>query len=307
MATSLACRKAPSSAGEADWPRRQAFKPDVDAVRQVLTALGGPSNVNLLLTGHSHFDHSFDTATWSKLSGARIIGSRTTCFQALAEHIPSDRCTAVYGGEGIPLADGVTMHVVRWNHSGDPTWNPEQHNPVELDATPRPDPETGGLRAGVAEDFPNGGGNRGFLFVVNAPGGRFSWFYENSSSAVDLRVPIVVGGTDYGAPLANIEAALRAAGLECVDLWIGTAGLPVAELVIPLLKPRAYTPIHWDDTFGAFLAGVQQPYSDPGLEEFLSESGVQLLKPYQYMDKWRLDRSGVRPHPNVAVKQALGF
>ena len=42
---------------------RQAFKPDVDAVRRVLTALGGPASVDLLLTGHSHWDHSFDTAT----------------------------------------------------------------------------------------------------------------------------------------------------------------------------------------------------------------------------------------------------
>ena len=73
---------------------RQAFKPDVDAVKRVLAALGGPSSVNLLLTGHSHFDHSFDTATWSQLTGARIVGSKTTCFQAMAEGIPADRCTA---------------------------------------------------------------------------------------------------------------------------------------------------------------------------------------------------------------------
>ena len=59
----------------------------------VLTALGGPASVNLLLTGHSHFDHSFDTATWSRLSGARISGSKTTCLQAMAETISADRCT----------------------------------------------------------------------------------------------------------------------------------------------------------------------------------------------------------------------
>src|SRR5580765_2164791 len=82
---------------------RQAFKPDVDAVRRVLGALGGPASVNLLLTGHSHFDHSFDTATWSRLTGARIVGSTTTCFQAMAEGIPASRCTAVYGGEKMSL------------------------------------------------------------------------------------------------------------------------------------------------------------------------------------------------------------
>jgi hypothetical protein len=286
---------------------RQAFKPDVDAVRRVLRAIGGPSSVNLLLTGHSHFDHSFDTATWSRLTGARIIGSTTTCFQAMAENIPADRCTAVQGGEKIPLADGVTLRVVRWNHSGDSATNPEQHNPVELDATPRLDPQTGGLHAGVAEDFPNGGGNRAFLFVVDGPDGRFSWFYQNSASAVDLQVPIVVRGTNYGAPLENLKAALRAEALESVDLWIGTGGLSIAQLVVPLLKPKAYLPVHWDGLWGAFDSGVPRAYSDPALEAFLTKSRVQLVNPHQYLDKWRLDRRGVRPVQNDAVKQALGF
>ena len=286
---------------------RRAFKPDVNAVKRVLAALGGPSSVNLLLTGHSHFDHSFDTATWSQLTGARIIGAKTTCFQAMAENIPANRCTAVDGGEKIALAEGVTMRVVRWNHSGDPATNPEQHNPVELEATPRQDPQTGGLRAGVAEDFPNGGGNRGFLFVVDGPDGRFSWFFQNSASAVDLSVPIVVGGTNYGAPIANLRAALKAEGLESVDLWIGTGGAPVARIVLPVLKPKAYLPVHWDGLWGAFEAGVPQPYSDPSLEMFLAPSGVQLLRPTQYLDKWRLDRNGVRPLQNDATKQVLGF
>ncbi len=214
---------------------------------------------------------------------------------------------AVYGGEKIPLADGVTLRVVRWNHSGDPATNPEQHNPVELDAPPRPDPQTGGLRGGVAEDFPNGGGNRAFLFVVDGPDGRFSWFYQNSASAIDLNVPIVIGGTDYGAPINNLEAALKAEGLESVDLWIGTGGRSIAQLVLPVIKPKAYLPVHWDGLWGAFQAGVPRPYSDPALEEFLAKSGVTLIRPGQYFDKWRLDRNGVRPVPNDGAKRALGF
>jgi len=285
----------------------RSFTPDVDAVRRVMAALGGRSSVNLLLTGHSHFDHAFDTATWSRLTGARIIGSKTTCFQAMAEDIPEKRCTAVYGGERMSLGQGVTLRVVRWNHSGDPAVNPEQHNPVELDATPRRDPKTGGLRAGVAEDFPNGGGNRAYLFVVDSPDGRFSWFFQNSASPVDLRAPIVVGGASYGAPLDNLKAALAAEKLDSVDLWIGTGGLPIAQLVLPVLKPKAYLPVHWDGLWGAFNAGVPQPYSDPTLERFLEDSHVRLIKPGQYMDKWRLDRNGVRAIDNSAVKQALGF
>ncbi len=280
---------------------RRPFVPDVRAVTRVFDVLGGRSSVNVLLTGHSHFDHSFDTPTWSTLTGARIIGSKTTCFQAMAERVPPSRCVPVYGGEVIPLLSGVTMRVVRWNHSGDPAVNPEQHNPVELEAPPLRDQTTGGLRAGVAEDFPNGGGTRAFLFVVDGPDGRFSWLYQNSGSAVDLDVPIVVGSTNYGAPIENLKSALKAAGLDSVDLWIGTGGLPMAKLVLPVLKPKAYLPIHWDGLWGAFEA------SDPSLQEFLTSSGVTLVKPLQYFDKWRLDRKGVRPLPNDAIRKALGF
>jgi hypothetical protein len=286
---------------------KQGYRPDVDAVTRVLTALGGPSRLQLLLTGHSHFDHSFDTATWSRLSGARIIGSKTTCFQAEAEQIPAARCTAVYGGERIAVADGVSLRVIRWNHSGDSTSNPEQHNAVELDAVPRADPQTGGLHPGVAEAFPNGGGNRAYLFVVDGPDGRFTWFFQNSVSLTDIDVPIVVAGKDYGSPLANLKGALEAEGIQSVDLWIGTANAPVARLLLPILAPKAYLPVHWDGLWGAFEAGAPRPYSDRGLEPLLAEAKVQLLRPTQYMDKWRLDRNGARPLPNDAVKRALGF
>ena len=70
---------------------RQAFKPDVNAVRRVLGALGGPASVNLLLTGHSHFDHSFDTATWAQLTGARIIGPAKRAGPPLPPCLPRAR------------------------------------------------------------------------------------------------------------------------------------------------------------------------------------------------------------------------
>lgn len=284
----------------------RTFRPDVKAVSRVLDAIGGKAKVNLLLTGHSHFDHSFDTATWSRLTGARIIGSTTTCLQARAEKVPTERCQAVVGKEAIALADGVTMRVVRWNHSGDPARNPEQHNPVELTAVPEPD-ASGGLRAGVADDFPNGGGGRGFLFTVDGADGRFSWFYQNSASEVDLHVPIVVDGVDYGAPLDNLRAAMKDAQLESVDLWIGTGGAGVARLVLPVLKPKAFLPIHWDGLYEPFEAGLPRPYADAALEALLARERVAVVKPGQYMDKWRLDRRGVRPVPNAAIKKTLGF
>lgn len=284
-----------------------AFTPDVSAVRRVLGALGGPTRVNVLLTGHSHFDHSFDTGTWATLTGAPIIGSKTTCLQVRAERVPAERCTAVYGGEVKQLADGVTMYIIRWNHSGDPATNPEQHNPVELNEPPHPDPVTGGLRAGVAEDFPNGGGNRAFLFVVDGAGGRFSWFYQNSASVIDINVPIVVDGVDYGAPLENLKRALREAQLTSVDLWIGTGGSAIASVLLPVLTPKAYLPVHWDSFWTPFTTGTAAPFANTILEPMLSQLKIQLVRPSQYMDKWRLDHTGVTRISNTAVQQSLGL
>ncbi len=284
-----------------------AYRPDVATITRVMKALGGPRKVTLLFTGHSHFDHSFDTATWSRLTGAPIIGSKTTCLQAMAQGIPTKRCTAVSGGEKIPLADGVTVRVIRWNHSGSSEKNPEQHNPVELDAVPQPDPATGGLHGGVAEDFPNGGGVRAYLFTVDGPQGRFSWFFQNSASAEDLTKPIIVAGVNYGAPIENLQAAMKEAGLERVDLWIGTGDVALAKMVLPVIRPKAFLPVHWDGLWGAFQAGVPKAYQDFTLEALMADQQVKVIKPVQYMDKWRLDQSGVTPLANAAVKKKLGF
>ena len=283
----------------------RAARPDEAAVREVFDAIGGKTAVTLLLTGHNHFDHSFDTATWAKLSGAQVIGSPTTCLQVRAEKIPASRCRAVLGGETIALGAGIHLYPVRWNHSGDPARNPAQHNPRELERVPKV--TAGGLRAGVAEDFPNGGGNRAYLFTIDGPTGRLSWFFQDSASPVDLREPIVLGGRNYGAPLDNLAVAMRAAGVESVDLWIATGGVDVANLVLPVLKPRAYLPVHWDGLYGAFKAGPPAPWSDPPLEALLAGAHIALIKPLQYMDKWRLDRDGIRAIDNATVKAALGF
>ena len=51
----------------------------------------------------------------------------------------------------------------RRRHQSDPAFRARAVSPA------RADPATGGLRAGVGEDYPNGGGNRAFLFTVDCP------------------------------------------------------------------------------------------------------------------------------------------
>ena len=157
------------------------------------------------------------------------------------------------GGETITLADGVTMRVVRWNHSGDPATNPEQHNPVELTASPRPDPATGGLRAGVAEDFPNGGGNRAFLFTVDVAGRALQLVLSELRQR--RRSPTCRSSSDgqnYGAPIDNLKAAMKDGGpRRRSTCGSAQAGARWPQLVLPVIKPKAYLPVHWDGLYGA--------------------------------------------------------
>jgi hypothetical protein len=99
---------------------------------------------------------------------------------------------------------------------------------------------------------------------------------------------------------------MKDAGLNSVDLWIGTGGVAIARLVAPIIKPKAYLPVHWEGLYSPLKAGLPRAYSDPALEQFLSAANVKLLKPGQYIDKWRLDGRGIVPIENNEVKKALG-
>lgn len=279
---------------------------DTAAITRVREAMLGDARLDLLLAGHAHWDHSWDTPTWSRLTGAPMVGSQSACLQAQAQGVPASACRTVSGGEKITLGDGVTLRVVRWNHSGDGN-NPVQHFAREIYRPPVPDPATGGLRAGVGEDYPNGGGNRAFLITVDRGEEHLSLFVNNSASAFDLERDIIVDGQSYGSPLGNLAAALKDAGLTSVDVWIGTGGAPVAQLVVPVLHPRTVLPNHWDGLFNPFWPGLPYPFKDEALRDYLAAQHVTLLPERQYFDRFVLTAEGVAPQSNHAVKAQLGF
>ena len=278
---------------------------DIAAVTKVRDAVVGSDKLDLLLAGHAHWDHTWDTPAWSRLTGAPMIGSLSACLQASAQGVAEANCRIVSGGEKIALGNGITMRVVRWNHSGDST-NPIQHFARELYRAPVPD-ATGGLRAGVGEDYPNGGGNRAFLFTVDSAEGQLSFFVNNSASAFDLDKDVIVDGVSYGSPLGNLAAAMKDAGLTQVDAWIGTGSLPVAQMVVPVIHPKAYLPNHWDGLFNPFWPGMPYPFKDEPLRSYLEAQKIPLLAQTQYFDKFVLSKSGVARADNHAVKSRLGF
>ena len=279
---------------------------DSASISKVRDAMVGSDKLDLMLVGHSHWDHSWDAPEWSKLTGAKMMGGQSTCLQAESQAVQRSQCRSVSGGEKIDLGDGITVRVVRFNHSGDAS-NPVQHFARELYRPPVPDATTGGYRAGVGEDFPNGGGNRAFLFTVDSPEGKLSFFVNNSASAFDLDKDIIVDGANFGSPLSNLAAAMTDAGLTQVDAWIGTGGRAVAELVVPVIRPKAYFPSHWDGLFNSFWAGTPYPYKDEPLQEYLTARKIQLVTETQYFDKFILTQAGVATDVNHAVKSKLGF
>ena len=277
------------------------------AITRVKNAMLGADKVDLLLAGHAHWDHSWDTPAWSRLTGAPMIGSLSACLQANAQGVTGDSCRIVSGGEQFDLGGGITMRVVRWNHSGDST-NPIQHFARELYRPPVPDAATGGLRAGVGEDYPNGGGNRAFLFTVDSPEGKLSFFVNNSASAFDLDKDVVVDGVSYGSPLGNLAAAMKDAGLTQVDAWIGTGGEPVAKMVVPVIHPKVYVPNHWDGLFNPFWPGMPYPFKDDALRAYLDAQKVAAARRRRSTSTSSCSRRAAsRATPTTRVKSELGF
>jgi hypothetical protein len=272
-------RISPESFSEPSFATTMPSHPDEPAIRRVIAALGESGHIDFILTGHSHFDHAFDTVVWAKLTGARIVGARSTCLQAVAQGVPSAQCTAVEGGEVLSLGDHVTVRVVRWNHSGEVSTPAGRllSAPLELVKSPTVPAGARGLRPGVWQDFPNRDGARAYLFTVRAAAGGVSWLYSNTGNADTFQQPAAVDEAFFPAqgfslenlvlapqptsPHDNLRAALTAAGLEQVDLWIGYSDRRLAETMGRVVRPRAHIPQHWDGLFTPFFAGVPFSYA----------------------------------------------
>ena len=303
----------------------QPLVPDTAGIKRVFNVLEKEKKIEYILSSHSHFDHSFDTAVWAKLTGAHIIGPRSTCLQAFAQGIPESQCSIVRGGETFDLGGGLNVRVVRWHHSGDISTplGLLLQTPMELIDMPTPDPETGGLRPGILEDFPNGGGSWAYLFTYDHPGQPLSWFYSSSGNADTFRESKIADEAflkEHDMTLSNLVitpeeksieeyliAAMDAAKLDHIDLWLGYNNSYHVEQVSSVIKPTAFIPQHWGGLWSPFFEGLKSPYSNERLISVLDKEGIDFHLQRQYMDKYKLDVSGITPVPNDTVKERLGF
>ena len=72
---------------------------DMSAITKVRDAMLGKDKLDLLLVGHSHWDHSWDTPAWARMRGAPMIGGTSSCLQANAQGVAGEQCRSVSGGE----------------------------------------------------------------------------------------------------------------------------------------------------------------------------------------------------------------
>lgn len=221
---------------------------DPAAVRRAFESFGEP-DIGVILTSHAHFDHTWDTAEWAKLTGATVIGTNTVAQQCISQGVDQTQIRVVHGGEQLDLPGGIRCHVIRGNHGGNDRHRVLGRQPRTLDSPPVPDAGTGGLRPGVHEDFPNGGGSLTYLFVDDRRAPPRSWAHTASLSSFDFDADLIVDGTDCGSPASNLAAGMQAAGLTGIDLWLGPSAPTAHEAAEPILLPRSVIPMHWDDLF----------------------------------------------------------
>ena len=314
----------------------------LDALRIGPTRKGGHgreperNRLDYILSGHSHYDHAMDIPIVSELTGAHIFGPRSTCLQAQAEGLPRRRCTIVDGGEAFTLDQSwdvkTTLHVIHSDHSGDAT--SILHVPRELTVRPTVVPPTteGGLHVGVLEDMPNGGGTRVYLFTVKQRGRKpLSVAIETSGSSTDFEAPIAVRncigvfptpacdveepGETFPSPADSLRAAMRAAGLRSVDVFIGFAtGVPaptdisLKEQEFAILHPKFFIPTHFNGLNQPITSGLDVPFQpSAAFLSLLASQPTTMLTPGQFLDAFVLDHDGLKGVSNHRAKQRLGL
>jgi len=89
----------------------------VSAASPVGLSTADVERADVVLVGHSHFDHLWGVERIAAQTGATVIGSHETVRVLTEEGVPRDRLVAVAGGEPIRLADHVVARVYPSLHS----------------------------------------------------------------------------------------------------------------------------------------------------------------------------------------------
>jgi L-ascorbate metabolism protein UlaG (beta-lactamase superfamily) len=194
--------------------------PDEDAIARHV-----PNRVDAVICGHSHYDHLLDAPRIAVRTGAKIIGSASTCSFARAAGVPEDKLVAIGPDGGTVVVGDVEIRVV-----------PSKHGRIAFGRVPFPGEVPSPPRLPARLHHYKMGGAYGILVKDRTSG--VSLYHNGSADLVD--------------------AALE--GLSADALLVGLAGRQatkdyVARLV-HLLAPSVIVPTHHDAFFAPLERGV---------------------------------------------------
>lgn len=191
------------------YERNAVFESDTALIDQLV------DKVDFILVHHSHFDHLSDVPYIARKTGAKVIGTETTCNILRAYGIPNDQLYTVKGGEDYQF-EGFSVRVIPSIHSalnGKHYFNSETY--TEVPNAP--------LRI---SDFVEGGS---LMFLIRFP---------------DQEV-LTMGSMNY------VERELEGIHPDVLLAGVNLSRLEIYKYTERLLKttgfPGIVVPVHWDN------------------------------------------------------------
>lgn len=168
-----------------------------------------------ILVHHSHFDHLSDVPYIARKTGAKVIGSETTCKILAAYGIPDENLYRIRGGEDYQFPE-FSVQVIPSLHSA-------LNKKLYFDNRVLPDSLKAPLKIG---DF--------------IEGGSFMYFLRLSSHTI-----LTMGSMNY------IEKEIRGINPDILFAGVNFSRLEIYQYTVRLLQatgyPKTVIPVHWDN------------------------------------------------------------
>lgn len=242
----------------------RSISPDPEMIRRCLDRVG-VLQLDAVVPVHSHYDHAFDSAVVAELTGAKLVGGRSTLNIGRGHGLPDDML--------LRPAPGVTFDVGNFSITMIESRHcPPDRAPGEIEGPLQPPAKAKAYRCGEA-----------WSILIDHP---------------DLQSGMLVQGS-----AGFVEGALADVGTDVVYLGIGQLGRrPRSEIVaywnetVRAVGARRAVVIHWDDFFRPITEPLRaNPYAadDLGatlrvLDPLAEADGVDLVFPavWERADPW---------------------